>query len=172
MGAGCCLDELSPTGARTMSTETNSKTQVRVDFNTDQIPSIVERIRESYGKAYSAFSGCPISLCKSLERRGESRVKFDEPIYIRPVHVQGDSVVFASEKPIIGVTRDISPHGVGFAYDELIDTDHALCEFDLFGAGMVSLLIDLRWQKQTHKRAFVAGGLIVGAVKEDHSTCA
>ena len=155
-----------------MSSEPITSSEVHVDFNVDQIPGIVERIKECHGNAYSAFSGCPISLCKSLERRGESRVKFDEPIYLRPVYLKGRNVILAQEQPIIGVTRDISSHGVGFAFDQSIDTDHVLAEFDLFGEGTITLLIDLRWQKQTHKRAFVAGGLILGTVKEDHLTCA
>ena len=154
-----------------MSRQLPIKTDVEVDFNVDQIPSIVERIKECHGKAYSAFSGCPISLCKSLERRGESRVKFDEPIYLRPVHKIGERVTSVTDKTIMGVTRDISLHGVGFSYDESIETDYVLAEFDLYGSGSVTLLLNLRWQKRTDKFAYVGGGLIIGFVKEDHSIC-
>lgn len=141
----------------------------RVKSGAEPIPDTVERIKDARGLAYSTLSGRPISLCKSLERRGELRVRFEEPVYLWPVDFDGVLAVCIREQPIIAVTRDISEHGVGFGFDERISTDHVIAEFDLFGQGTELLLIELRWSEKNAPHAYVAGGLIVGSVMEDHS---
>ncbi|MEW4489338.1 hypothetical protein AB1L42_14745 [Thalassoglobus sp. JC818] len=149
-----------------MTPSTHDIMKFEITFDVDEIPRIVERIKECHGLAFSAFSGCPISLTKSLERRGESRVKFDEPIYLYPVELNGNQAISVTQQPIVGITRDISPHGVGFAFDEAIETDYVIAEFDLYGAGQVALLLDVRWQRQTDKYAFIGGALIIGRGKQ------
>ncbi len=141
----------------------------RINPTHELIPETVERIKDARGVAYSTLSGRPISLCKSLERRGELRVRFEEPIYLWPVTYDEDVATSIRDQPIIAVTRDISQHGVGFGYDERIPTDHVVAEFDLFGQGTELLLVELRWSEKNAPHSYVAGGLIVGAVKEDHS---
>lgn len=141
--------------------------QIEMDFH--QIPQVVDRIRQACGNAYSAFSGRPISLCKSLERRGELRIKFEEPIYLWPVDVKEQRATPHTAVPIVAVTRDISPHGVGFHYDEPIATEHVLAEFDLFGMGTERLLVEIRWSRKIAHHAFEAGGLIVGVAVSEES---
>lgn len=143
--------------------------QVSHDLNL--IPEAVERIKTARGMAYSKFSGRPISLCQSLERRGELRVKFEEPIYLWPVeYLENQSGIVTSQEqvPIVCVTRDISAHGVGFSYDQRISTDFVVAEFDLFGEGTERLLVETRWSKRVAPHAYVAGGLIIGLVTEVH----
>ncbi len=142
----------------------------RINPAAELIPETVERIKDARGVAYSTLSGRPISLCKSLERRGELRVRFEEPIYLWPVQYAGGLAISSQDQPIIAVTRDISEHGVGFGYDEDIPTDYLVAEFDLFGQGTELLLIEIRWSEKNAPHSYVAGGLIVGSVKEDHST--
>lgn len=144
----------------------NRKRVFQINSDPDQIPEAVARIREAYGIAYSTFSKRPMSLCRSLERRGELRVKFQEPMYLWPVKYQDGEAVLVRDQPIVSVTRDISPHGVGFCYDEAIETDHVLAEFDLFGKGRQFLLLEIRWMDHQSPYSYVGGGLIVGIVPE------
>ncbi|WP_417848507.1 hypothetical protein [Thalassoglobus sp.] len=139
-----------------------------INTQTSLIPSTVERIKEARGIAYSTFSGRPISLCRSLERRGELRVKFEEPIYISTVQLEDGFAKCTRDQPIVGVTKDISPHGVGFCYDEKIETDFVIAEFDLFGRGTEHLLIEIRWNEKNAPHSYVAGGLIIGVATEVH----
>lgn len=132
----------------------------KLDFNSSLIPAVVKRIQETYGKAYSAFSGRPISLCKSLERRGELRMKFEEPIYLWSVDIEHEHAICQHSQPTIAVTKDISTHGVGFSYDEEIDTEHVIIEFDLFGEGTEYLLVEVRWNSSLAAHSYVGGGLI------------
>ncbi len=141
----------------------------KINSESASIPTAVERIKEARGIAYSTFSGRPISLCRSLERRGELRVKFEEPIYIWPVQIENNLAKCSKKQPIVAVTRDISPHGVGFCYDELIETDFVVAEFDLFGLGTEHLLIEMRWNEKNAPHSFVAGGLITSVATEAHS---
>lgn len=129
------------------------------------IPSAVERINETHGRAYSAFSGRPISLCKSLERRGELRMKFDEPVYLWPVETDHEFAVCQQSQPIVAVTRDISLHGVGLSFDEDFDTDMAIVEFDLFGEGTEYLLVEIRWKTFLAAHSYACGGLILATAK-------
>jgi hypothetical protein len=132
----------------------------KLDFNSSLIPAVVERIKETYGKAYSAFSGRPISLCKSLERRGELRMKFEEPIYLWSVDTENELAICQQSHPTVAITKDISTHGVGFSYDEDFETEHVIVEFDLFGEGTEYLLVEVRWSTSLAAHSYVGGGLI------------
>lgn len=149
-----------------MAKSLKQRVTFQIQSDDQSVPEIVQHIQEARGLAYSKFSGRPISLCKSLERRGELRVKFEEPIYLWPVELEDTVAVAVQSQPIVAVSRDISPHGVGFSYDEKFETDHVVAEFDLFGKGAIHLLIDVRWETQIEPHAFVGGGLILNRVTE------
>lgn len=153
----------------TMAKALEKRNLFTVNQDSDQLNHLIAQIKEKCGVAYSVFSGRPISLCKSLERRGELRIKFEEPIYLWPVELEDLSATCTTCQPIVSVTRDISSQGVGFGYDAPIETDYVIGEFDLYGEGTVHLLIEMRWHSQTSPHAFVAGGLILGVATEVHS---
>lgn len=147
--------------------ENNSLT-FHIEFVVDAVPQLVEQIKESCGEAYSAFSGRPVSLCKSLERRGELRMQFEEPVYLWPVSLNDTVACCQRQQPIVAVTRDISAHGVGFRFDEKIESEYLLAEFDLFGAGTIHLLLEVRWTAREAAHAYSAGGLILGVATPHH----
>lgn len=138
---------------------------IEIDSSRIHITAAVDSIREHHGIAEAVFSKRPISLCKSIERRNFQRVSLEVPIYLYPVLRIGNRVFGDWKSPVMGVTRDISEHGVGFHYDVAIHSRHVLAEFDLYGAGQVWLLIEFRWHQKKEEYSYVAGGLIVGVAK-------
>ena len=145
-----------------MTNTTDVSHSIDVNCTKSEIAAAVLRIREFHGIAEAAFSKRPLSLHKSLERRRSQRVAFEVPIYLYPVSWRGGRVSGDWNRPVVGVTHDISEHGVGFHYDASIDSQHVLAEFDLFGSGGELLLIELRWHQKRAPHSYVAGGLILG----------
>lgn len=147
-----------------MSSLTPVENTLRLVCDQRKIQSILREIKRSHGLAEAAITGKPPSLVRSLNRRRESRVPLQVPIYIRPALRFGRQVKMMAETPIMGVTRDLCTNGIGFSFDQPIRSRHMTLEFDLFNSEAVELLVDVHWQRQKNFHAYTAGGTVVGIV--------
>lgn len=98
------------------------------------------------------------------ERRRSSRARLQLPVTLVPVDWscdRDDAVVICGTEQI-GVTRDISPAGIGVTHDQLLGGEAAIVQFDLPGEGPVNLVLDLRWSVRQARYCFMSGGCIVG----------
>lgn len=140
--------------------------QITINRDRDAVARLVHRIRECHGVAEATFSKRPLSLYKSLERRRSHRVPLDVPVYLYPAREDAGLVQVEWEAVAIGVTRDISEHGIGWRHDVHLNCSHVAAEFDLFGAGTVLLVVEVRWQQKKAPHSYIAGGRIVGATND------
>lgn len=141
--------------------------QAMLNRRPEAIQAAVSRIRESNGLAQATFSGQPLSLMKSLDRRNETRHTLEVPIYLQPVHTITSTGVVCSDHLTLAMTQDISETGLGMMFDEKLP-ELVVADFDLFGIGSERLLVEVRWSRIKARHAYVGGGLFLGVLTEAH----
>jgi hypothetical protein len=72
------------------------------------------------------------------------------------------SLLERADRRIMAVSRDLSLEGMGFVHDQPIGGRHAIASFGLFLPEFITLLIDVRWTRQTSARRYFSGGQILG----------
>jgi hypothetical protein len=131
------------------------------------LDAVIRRLRRSHADACVEFRDKPLSRRKrTAERRKDLRQPLHVPVYLTPCSLDGNQVTQAGE-PVMGVTRDVSDQGIGFAFDQNIKSTHVLAEFDIYGRGPVTLLVEVRWTARKSPHSFVGGGLWIGIVGND-----
>lgn len=131
------------------------------------LDAVIRRLRRSHADAQVEFRDKPLSRRKrTAERRKDLRQPLHVPVYLTPCTLLGNEVTVSGD-PVMGVTRDVSDQGIGFAFDQSIDSTHVLAEFDIYGRGPVTLLVEVRWTARKSPHAFVGGGLWIGIIGAD-----
>ena len=94
-------------------------------------------------------------IAREVERRAEARHFLAEPVVVQPV----DSELNPLGSPQAGVTRDISPSGIGLIVEERIEYDLAAISLNVDGEGVL-LLVEFRWRRPMEPFEYVGGRVL------------
>ena len=153
-----------------MSSSTAQSVEFELTANEGGIRIAVERIRRGNVRAEAILRGWEPGRCPDPERRKERRRGLVLGAFLIPVEVEGNRARAldgeATQLPVL--TRDISPHGIGFQHDRPVPVQHGVLQFDLWGDGMVELLVEQKWTRVTSGTAFrhLSGSRIVAVARE------
>ena len=101
-----------------------------------------------------------------VDRRRSDRLHMQVPVDLTPVE-EHDGSIECLGGPIIGVTRDIAPRGMGFSHDHPLSSRLILAEFDICRDEPVRLLLERRWQRRGGAYSFGSGGVFTAILLED-----
>jgi hypothetical protein len=101
------------------------------------------------------------------ERRSVVRAHLQLPVVLIPVDwcLDDDQAVSVCGPEQVGVTRDVSPTGIGLTHDHPLGSDAAIVQFDLPDEGPLNLVLDLRWSVPRSRYSYMSGGRVVGLVE-------
>lgn len=102
------------------------------------------------------------------ERRSVVRAHLQLPVVLTPVDwcLDDELSVTICGPEQVGVTRDVSPTGIGLTHDQPLGSDAAIVQFDLPDEGPLNLVLDLRWSVPRSRYSYMSGGRVVGLVKD------
>jgi hypothetical protein len=153
-----------------MSISTAQAAEFELIANEGSIRIAVERVRRGNVRAEAILRGWEPGRCPDPERRKERRRGLVLGAFLIPVEVEDHRAraLDDTETQLPVLTRDISPHGVGFQHDRPLPGRHGVLQFDLWGDGTVELLIEQKWTRVSSGTAFrhLSGCRIVGVAKE------
>lgn len=147
------------------STALDQTLQVRCDA--DLVRSALLRIRDAHAEVSLADLVIDDETLINQERRRSYRTQLQVPVLVTPVDWSTDvedAVVVRGEEQI-GVTRDLSPTGMGLTHDQLLGSEAAIVQFDIPGEGPLHLVVDLRWVVRKSQFSYLSGGRAAGLIE-------
>jgi hypothetical protein len=138
----------------------------RVHCGADDVRSALCRIRDAHTEVSLADIVIDDEQILRDERRSTFRAQLQLPVVLTPVDWfvdEADKVVVCGGEQI-GVTRDVSPTGIGLTHDHPLGSDAVVVQFDLPDEGPLQLVLDLRWSVRKSRYSFLSGGRVVGRV--------
>lgn len=101
------------------------------------------------------------------ERRSVVRADLQLPVVLTPVDwcLDDDQAVTICGSEQVGVTRDVSPTGIGLTHDHPLGSDAAIVQFDLPDEGPLNLVLDLRWSVPRSRYSYMSGGRVIGLIE-------
>jgi hypothetical protein len=101
------------------------------------------------------------------DRRGMVRAHLQLPVVLTPVDwcLDDDQAVTICGPEQVGVTRDVSPTGIGLTHDHPLSCDAAIVQFDLPHEGPLNLVVDLRWSVPRSRYSYMSGGRVIGLLE-------
>jgi hypothetical protein len=143
---------------------------LKVTTNVDLVRHSLCRICEAHQEVSLADlmdddDGVPIA---PAERRTTVRAQLQLPVVVIPVDwcIDDDEAVVVCGQEQVGVTRDVSPTGIGLTHDQTLGSDAAVVQFDLPNEGPLNLVLDLRWSVPRSRYSFMSGGRVVGLIED------
>lgn len=127
----------------------------------ESLSDLVTRICQHYGEGCRLFTGEEFPSTGD-ERRRHFRERIEIPLYLYALTATEKGYRLLSRVPLIAVSRDISPQGIGWRCDSPLPSQVLVVELDIVGRGCVRLLVETRWQRKKSRHSFVAGGLFLG----------
>lgn len=152
----------------TLMLSTSELLEFEVNRHAAAIGAAVRTVLRSDSHALKAFFGeyRPGAKAPTVNRRQVVRHAVKIPLSVVPVVSLGKTARQVEETRAIGLARDISPKGIGIAYDCALHSRFVVVEFDLYGGEEILLLTELRWARKRGPHDFIAGGRLVGVVTE------
>lgn len=100
------------------------------------------------------------------EHRAEPRHKIEVPITILPVDLEGEFAIRSQPQLMdIGVTRDVSAHGLGWRQTAPDDSEAVLVEFDAMAFDHpIGFIVEVCWTNCNRSWGFDRGGSFLGMV--------
>lgn len=132
-----------------------------------EIADAVSAIYESYGRACRRYTGYSPSSLEIADRREAERDAVHLPFYLLPLTPDEASATSRETSSIIAVTRDLSPHGIGFRCDVPISAGQFIAEFDSLKTEQIRLLLERRWHRRQSLHCYLAGARIVRVLASD-----
>jgi len=142
-----------------------------------KVKTDVDLVRLSLSRICEAHQ--EVSLCDLVEdemdenppphdRRVMVRAQLQLPVVLIPVDwcIDDPEAVVVCGQEQVGVTRDVSPTGIGLTHDQLLGSDAAIVQFDLPDEGPLNLVLDLRWSVPRSRYSHMSGGRVVGVVDD------
>jgi hypothetical protein len=135
-----------------LTIESTADSEVQHEF-----AAAVEAIWSSYLRGRRQFMGQRLPSRSPADRRDCERHPIDIPFYLSPMRPSEDGFQLDRNQVLQGVTRDISPRGIGFCCDVPLEESQWLAEFDCATGARVCLVIEIRWCHKKSSRCFLAG---------------
>lgn len=137
---------------------------VRINCDADYVRTALCQIRDAYAEVSLAEIVIDDEQIVRDERRSQFRAQLQIPVVLTPVDwiLDDEDAVFVCGEEQIGVTRDVSPTGIGLTHDHPLGSDAAIVQFDLPDEGPLQLVLDLRWSVRKSRYSFMSGGRVVG----------
>jgi hypothetical protein len=141
--------------------------ELTAEFDTDfelqhNLAAAVEEIHRSYLQGRRRFMGERRPARSRADRRVCERHPIGIPFYLFPMQPSENGLQPDWERLLQGVTRDISPRGLGFCCDMPLDQPLWLTEFDCPKGTRVLLVIEIRWRQKKSSHCFLAGARFLG----------
>lgn len=102
------------------------------------------------------------------DRRSVVRAQLQLPVVVIPVDwcLDDETALTVCGPEQVGITRDVSPTGIGLTHDQPLGSDAAIVQFDLPDEGPLNLVLDLRWSVPKSRYSYMSGGRVVGLVED------